>query len=147
MADAAVPLYTPANLHLLPFWCDAPLSWFTTAEAQFRLRNIDGDNEEYLCLIAAVPHDAFLMVVHIVEQEDQADDAYDQLKAALVSSNTMSIYQRIELLSKVEPLDGQKPSDLLATMLEICPSGHEASPFICYLFRQHLPREIRMLLA
>jgi hypothetical protein len=50
------------------------------------------------------------MVAHIVKQEDQADDTYDQLKAALVSSHTMSDYQRIELLSKVELLGGRKPS-------------------------------------
>jgi hypothetical protein len=145
MADA--PEHAPANLRLPSFWCDAPRSWFTMAEAQFRLRNINGDNDKYLCLIAALPRDAFRMVAHIVEQEDQADDAYEQLKAALVSSHTMSDYQRIELLSKVEPLGGRKPSDLLATMLELCPRGHETSPFFCYLFLQRLPREIRVLLA
>jgi hypothetical protein len=91
------------------------------AEAQFRLRNIAGDNNKYLCLIAALPRDAIRIVAHIVKQEDQADDAYEQLKASLVSSHTMSDYQRIELLSKVEPLGGRKPLDLLATMLELCP--------------------------
>jgi hypothetical protein len=148
MADA--PEHAPANLRLPAFWCDSPRSWFTMAEAQFRLRNITGDNDKYLCLIAALPRDAFRMVAHIVEQEDQADqadDAYEQLKASLVSSHTMSDYQRIELLSKVEPLGGRKPSDLLATMLELCPRGHESSPFFCYLFLQRLPREIRVLLA
>jgi hypothetical protein len=134
MVDAAAPQHSPANLHLPPFWCDAPRSWFTMAEAQFHLRNITRDKDKYLCWIAALPGDAFRMVAHIVEQKDQADDAYNQLKAALVSSLTMSDYQRIELLSKVEPLGGRKPSDLLATMLELCPHGHKSSPFFCYLF-------------
>jgi hypothetical protein len=59
----------------------------------------------------------------------------------------MSDYQRVELLSRVEPLGGRKPSDLLAVMLELCPRGHETSPFFGYLFLQRLPREIRVLLA
>jgi hypothetical protein len=47
----------------------------------------------------------------------------------------------------VEPLGGRKPSGLLAVMLELCPRGHETSPFFGYLFLQCLPREIRVLLA
>jgi hypothetical protein len=57
MADA--PEHAPANHRLPSFWCDAPRSWFTMAEAQFRLRNITGDNDKYLCLIAALPRDAY----------------------------------------------------------------------------------------
>jgi hypothetical protein len=69
------------------------------------------------------------------------------LKAALLTSHTMSDYQRVELLSRVEPLGGRKPSNLLAVMLELCPRGHETSPFFGYLFLQRLPREIPVLLA
>jgi hypothetical protein len=85
------------------------------------------------------------MVVCIVEQKDQTDVAYDQLKATLVSSHTMSDYQRIELLSNVEQLGGRKPSDLLATILELCQCGYDAVPFFCYLFLHRLPRGIRVL--
>ena len=137
----------PHHLRLPSFWCDAPRSWFTMAEAQFRLRNITEDNEMYLCLIAALPREAFRLVAHLVERDDQPADAYAQLKAALLTSHTMSNYQRVELLSRVEPLGGRKPSDLLAVMLELCPRGHETSPFFGYLFLQRLPREIRVLLA
>jgi hypothetical protein len=67
--------------------------------------------------------------------------------SALVSSHVMSDYKKVELLSRVEPLGGRRPSELLVTMLELCPRGHEASPFFAYLFLQRLPREIRVLLA
>jgi hypothetical protein len=32
------------NLRLPPCWSDAPRSWFTMAEAQFRLWNVVDDN-------------------------------------------------------------------------------------------------------
>jgi hypothetical protein len=87
------------------------------------------------------------MVAHIVEREEQPDDAFQQLKAALVASYVLSDYQRVEQLSKVELLGGRRPSELLATMLEICPREHENCPFFRFAFLQQLPREIRVLLA
>jgi hypothetical protein len=136
-----------ANLRLPPFWSDAPRSWFTMAEAQFRLRNMVDDNNKYLSVVAALPCEAFHMVAHIVEREEQPEDSFQQLKAALVGSHMLSDYQRVEQLSKVEPLSGRRPFKLLATMLEICPREHENCPFFRFAFLQRLPREIRVLLA
>jgi hypothetical protein len=66
---------------------------------------------------------------------------------ALVSFPVLSNYQKVEMLAKVEPLGGRRPSDLLNDMLELCPKGEESTSFFCYLFLQRLPREIRVLLA
>jgi hypothetical protein len=44
-------------------------------------------------------------------------------------------------------LGGQKPSQLLAAMLEWCPRGKERSPFFIASFLQRLPNELRILLA
>jgi hypothetical protein len=79
--------HAAAMLCLPSFWCDAPRSWFTMAEGQFCLRNITDS-------LVALPRNTFCMIVDIMEQEAQTDDAYSQLKAALVSSNTMSDYTR-----------------------------------------------------
>jgi hypothetical protein len=64
-----------------------------------------------------------------------------------VASHVLSDYQRVEQLSKVELLGGRRPSELLATMLEICPCEHENCPFFRFAFLQQLPREISVLLA
>ena len=151
--QAALPAAAAAasGLRLPQFWTDAPNSWFSMAEAQFRLRGVNSNADKYCHLLAALPREAFRMVAHLVEQEQEAADAdenlYAQLKAALVSSHVMSNYRRIELLTTVEPLGGRRPSELLASMLELCPRGEEASPFFFYHFLQRLPREIRVLLA
>jgi hypothetical protein len=62
-------------------------------------------------------------------------------------STVFSDYQGVEHLSMVEPLGSRRPSDLLATMLELCPREHESCPFFCFTFLQKLPQEIRVLLA
>jgi hypothetical protein len=152
MAENNVPdaaAHATSTLRLTPFWPDAPNSWFQMAEAQFHLRGVTADYDKYCLLLASLPKESFRMVSHLVELDGDrvADDAYTQLKRALVSSHIMSDYKKVELLSRVEPLGGWRPSELLATMLELCPRGHEASPFFAYLFLQRLPREIRVLLA
>jgi hypothetical protein len=106
------------------------------AEAQFCLWNMMNDNDKYLSLVATLLLETFHMVVHIVEKEEQPEDAYKQLKAALVASHVLTDYQSVEQLSKVEPLGGRRPSDLLAAMLELCPREHESFHFS---FLQWLP--------
>jgi hypothetical protein len=127
-----------SGLRLPQFWTDAPNSWFSMAEAQFRLRGVVNNADKYCHLLAALLHEAFPMVAHIVERDQEEEAAeeylYAQLKAALVSSHVLSNYRWIELLSTVEPLGGRRPSELLASMLELCPRGEETSPFFCYLF-------------
>jgi hypothetical protein len=85
-------------------------------------------------------------VAHLVE-DDPLADAYIQLKAALIASHVLSNYQRVEMLAKMEPLGGSRPSEMLTAMLKLCPHGEESSTFFFFFFLQRLPREIRVLLA
>ncbi len=47
----------------------------------------------------------------------------------------------------METLGGPKPSELLASMLELCPRGHETSIFFTNLFLERLPAELRITLG
>jgi hypothetical protein len=44
-------------------------------------------------------------------------------------------------------LGGQKPTQLLAAMLEWCPRGEESSPLFVAAFLRRLPNELRVLLG
>jgi hypothetical protein len=137
------------RLHLTPFWTDAPQGLFQMAEAQFHLHNVNADYDKYCLLVASLNREAFKMVGHLLPRDDRQvpEDAYVQLKHALVSSHILSDFKKVELLSRVEPLGGRRLAELLAAMLELCPHGHETSPFFAYLFLQRLPCKIRVLLA
>ncbi len=47
----------------------------------------------------------------------------------------------------MEPLGGRKPSELLASMLELCSRGHESSIFFTHLFLESLPAELLIKLG
>jgi hypothetical protein len=100
-------------------------------------------------LVASLTREVFKMVGHLLTREDQEipDDAHLQLERALVSTYILSNFKKVELLSRIEPLGGRRPSELMAAMLELCPHGHKSSPFFAYLFLQRLLREIHELLV
>jgi hypothetical protein len=127
------PVSGHANLRLSEFWRDAPQAWFRATEAQFRLRNITDDEIKYSLLLTALPRDAFRVVAHLFVDDPPAD-AYVQLKAALIASHVLSNYQRVEMLAKMEPLGGRRPSEMLTAMLELCPRGEESSKFFFFFF-------------
>ena len=44
-------------------------------------------------------------------------------------------------------MGAQKPSELLAEMIRLCPSGQENNDLFNYLFLNKLPKELRVLLS
>lgn len=144
-AGAAAHARLP-SLNLPEFWADCPTSWFAMAEAQFHLLDITANRDKHCFVLRALPRDAYRLVSHIINQQP-GDDSYARLKAALLAGHEMSDFQRVDRMSKLETLGGRKPSQLLALMLELCPSGHENSPFFTWFFLQRLPRELRIALG
>jgi hypothetical protein len=87
------------------------------AEAQFRLRCVTSNVDKYCHLLLALPKASYRLVSHLVTQVPK-DDSYENVKAVLLSHHVLSDYQRVELMSKMEPMGARKPSDLLAAMME-----------------------------
>jgi hypothetical protein len=53
----------------------------------------------------------------------------------------------VEKIHAMEALGRRKPSELFHEMLELHPSGHEASPFFLFLFLQLLPSFLHIMLG
>jgi hypothetical protein len=145
-APAFAPAMAGGNLRLPEFWPENPRGWFAMAEAQFTLRRVTSGVDRYCHVLTTLPRSSYRLISHLVE-DIPSEESYTVLKEALMQAHQLSDYQRVELLSKVEPLGNRKPSDLLAAMIELCPRQHLDSPFFLYFFLQRLPREIRVLLA
>jgi hypothetical protein len=75
------------------------------------------------------------------------EDPFDRLRARLLTAHQLTDIQRVEKLLALPPLGKQKPSELLAEMMRICPRGEEKSVFFNCHFLQKLPRELRVLLS
>jgi hypothetical protein len=116
------------------------------AEGQFILNNIAEQNIKYYLVLNALPESSVALIADLVEG-DLPVDAYDQLRLRLMDAHHLNDYQKVEQLHSLPALGAQKPSEMLAEMLRLCPRGHEASPFFTYLFLHRLPRQLRVLLA
>jgi hypothetical protein len=139
----------PAGLHglrLPAFWVDKPASWFVLAESRFRLHRIHREQTRYDYLVSALTKEAVSLVLDIVEHPPERLPS-TTLKQNLLDSHQLTDYQKIAALHKMEPLGGRKPSELLASMLELCPRGHKTSIFFTHLFLERLPAELRITLG
>ncbi len=115
-------------------------------EGQFTLRNVTDPVVRYYHVLSALPKDAVQLIRHVL-LEDTGPASYDNLRISLLSSHSLSKYQKMERMMRLPPLGDWKPSVMLAKMLDFCPAGKSATAVFAYLFLQRLPREISILLS
>jgi hypothetical protein len=113
-------------------------------EAQFMVRAISDPVDRYYVVMAALSEQQSELVSNILDEEPTAE-SYQLLKAALLSSHTLTPYQMVDKLVSMEALGGRKPSELMAAMQKLRPPKDEH--FFVYHFLQRLPKEVRILLA
>jgi hypothetical protein len=101
-------------------WVDKPISCFLLVESRFRLHGIHREHTRYDYLVLALTKEAVSLVLDVVEHPPE-HHPYSALKQSLLDSYQLTDYQKIATLHKMEPLCGRKPSELLASMLELCP--------------------------
>jgi hypothetical protein len=73
-------------------------------------------------------------------------DLYTQLKARLLQAHSMTNYQKMEKLSQFPLLGAQKPFELMATMLKLCPQGQKDLAFFTFFYLCRLSRKLQVLL-
>jgi hypothetical protein len=134
------------TVNLPPFWSENVAAWFGLAEARFRQKRIYDEWDRYDAVVSSLSQDNIRLVLDIVASPPE-DDPYTELKGRLLASHVLTDYQRIERLMAMDALGSRKPSQLLAHMLEICPSGEQRSKFFAFLFLHRLPQELRIMLG
>jgi hypothetical protein len=72
---------------------------------------------------------------------------YEFFKNELLNIHQLSDYEKFDMLVKMEPMGGRKPSQLLHAMLEFCPLGMERHFSFHYFFMQRLPQALRTQLG
>jgi len=144
-ADAAPPTH-PSKLTLPTFWISEPAAWFALAEAKFRTSNITSQRVMVDWLVAALPEKHLSQVMDIIKAIP-AINPYEVLKLRLLEAHVLSDQEKMDALFQLGPLGDRKPSQLLASMLSVCPSGMELQPVFQYLFLQRLPQTLRTLLG
>jgi len=135
-----------SSLCLPQFWAENTEAWFAIAETRFRIKRVDDQQEMFDHVVNALPKESLRTVLDLITDPPE-DDPYQQLKDRLCQSHQLTEFQRVEKLHQLDSLGGRKPSELLHEMAELCPTGHEDSPFFLFLFMQRLPKELRIVLG
>lgn len=136
----------PREVKLPPFWTSRPRAWFTYVESRFRLRGIEDEQTRFDHVLAALPGEMVAQVLDIVDAVPE-DNPYTFFKDQLLESHQLSDYEKFDMLVKMEPMGGRKPSQLLHAMLEYCPAGMERHLSFHYFFMQRLPQALRTQLG
>ncbi len=76
-----------------------------------------------------------------------AINPFEVLKLRLLEAHVLSDQEKMDALFQLGPLGDRKPSQLLASMLSVCPSGMKLQLVFQYLFLQRLPQTLRTLLG
>ena len=134
------------RLDLQPFWVGSPEEWFFMAEASFELAGVQNQRARFLHVLKALPEHV-IRTVNDLLQPGAPEDVYVQLRQRLLAAHGLTAYQRLEKLAAIQGLGGQKPSELLAVMGQLCPPGELNSMLFRFEFLKRLPRDLRVALA
>jgi hypothetical protein len=97
-------------------------------------------------VLSALPAERVSQVIDMVETLPDVGQ-YEYFKTQLLDIHQLSEYEKFDMLVKMEPMGGQKPSQLLHAMLEFCPLGMERLLSFHYFFMQRLPQALRTQLG
>lgn len=136
-----MPEENSITLKLPSFWAQQAKVWFAQAEAQFALRNIKTEDTKYYHVVTALPEDVASRVVDFLASPP-TDNKYTELKTRLLSTYTLSEYERAGQLLDQHNLGDGKPSALMDKMLSLL-GDHDPCFLFRSLFLRSLPAEIR----
>ena len=118
-ADPTVQGYVNRrNIKLPEFWPNNPVLWFSRAEFNFEVAGVVESRQKFIYVTNALPYDALTLVSDLVTVPPQ-EDPYRALKERLLISNKLTTVQMSEKVLDLPALGDRRPSQLLATMLEL----------------------------
>ena len=132
---------------LPPFWPANAAAWFRTVEGTFELRGIVDERSRFFNTLHALPETTVVLIADLVEAEPLPPLPFTELRRRLLTAHQLTDMQRVEQLNSLPPMGAQKPSELLAEMIRLCPRGQENNAFFNCLYLSKLPRELRILLS
>jgi hypothetical protein len=116
-------------------------------EAHFELENLTSQQHRYFNVVKSLSQDSLRLIKDILANPHPATP-YDILKDRLLNNHSLTDFQKIERQFKIGELGPQqKPSELLAHLVELTPADELESKYLIFLFIQRLPKILRMQLG
>ncbi len=137
------PARGPGGIQDPDFWPQDPNTWFRKIESKFRICNIRQSSTKYDHLPSALPTDICSSINDsLAEIDENADDAYEQLKELLMTRYTMDSWARAFELHKFPKISDMKPSEMMRQMKALLPPDSTAGMYIIAAFLLRLPADM-----
>ncbi len=125
------------------FWPHDPTTWFRKLESKFRICNISHSSTKYDHLLLALPTEVCSNINDSLEENDEnATDAYEQLKALLVSRYTKDHWAGAFKLLKYSEIGDMKPSDMMRQMKALLSTDDRPGTYFMASFLLLLPSDM-----
>ncbi len=123
-----------------------PVAWFAHVEAHFELENLTSQQRRYFNIVKSLSQDSLRLIKDILANPHPTRP-YEFLKDRLLNNHSLTDFQKIKRQFKMGELGPQqKPSELLAHLVELTPADELESKYLIFLFIKRLPKILRMQL-
>ena len=126
------------------FWTTDPPLWFHHVESTFRTSRVVESRTKYDLVVQKLPQAVMTSVRSLVLGSiGSSSTPYEDLKAKLVASFTLTKWQRATKLIHHPGIGDLRPSNLMDSMLALLPDDDTPSTLFLALFLERLPVEMR----
>ena len=115
-------------------------------EFKFEVAHINSEREHFAHPVGAMGFSVLRAVLDLVENLPAAEP-YTTLKGRLVLAHQLRPVQKATKCLQVVASGNQRPSEVLASLLEYCPPGEEGTAFFRAAFTMRLPPTIQARLT
>ena len=133
---------TKIAIRLPDFWTDDPDLWFLHAESTFQTANITVSRTKFNYIVQKLPQTIMVSVRNLLTNTS-SKTPYEDLKEKLVSSYTLSRWQRVSRVIHHPGLGDRRPTALMDAMLALLPEDEVPGSLFLGLFLERLPVEMR----
>ena len=148
MPSGATPTLAPVTIKIPPFWPSDPELWFGQVEAQFTTKGVSSQRTRFDYVVASLSPEYAAEVRDLI-LNPPTTAPYDCLREQLIRRTTASEQCRLQQLFTTRELGDCKPSQLLCRIQQLLGDKLTSTDraFLQELFLQHLPQNVRMVLA
>lgn len=143
VSGAAPEFISKIAVKLPDFWTEDPDLWFLHAESAFRNAQISQSQTKFDHVVQKLPQNIMVSVRSLIMTASSSATPYEDLKAKLVSSYTLTRWQRVAKVIHHPALGDRRPTAMMDSMLALLPEDEVPGSLFLGLFLERLPVEMR----